>query len=197
MPPEVIVFFDGVRDGGLHMNRMIDQLLWLSRLRNPKDAIMPVETRDVAAAGAARFTPALEAGKITVEIEDDLPTVMGHVQWIEEIFANFISNAIKYMGANNPQPRITIRALKQGEIGRFEIQDTGVGIAQDDQKRLFEMFTRLHTVQAEGLGLGLSIVLRMVTKMNGQVGVVSQPGAGSTFWFTLPLAAIQPLTTGD
>lgn len=74
-------------------------------------------------------------------------------------------------------------------MARYEVEDNGIGIAPDDQARLFEMFTRLHTVQAEGLGLGLSIVHRMVTRLNGKVGVISNPGQGSTFWFTLPLSA--------
>jgi signal transduction histidine kinase len=68
------------------------------------------------------------------------------------------------------------------------VQDNGIGIDPKDQARLFEMFTRVHAVQVEGLGLGLSIVHRIVTRLGGQVGVISTPGAGSTFWFTLPLS---------
>ena len=113
---------------------------------------------------------------------------MGHAQWIEEIFANLVSNAIKYMGKDNPDPRISIRGKPEGDMVRYEVCDTGVGIAPDDQARLFEMFTRLHTVNAEGLGLGLSIVHRIINKLNGQIGVESEVGKGSTFWFSLPAA---------
>ncbi len=67
----------------------------------------------------------------------------------------------------------------------MEVKDSGVGIKEDDQKRLFEMFTRLHSVDAEGLGLGLSIIRRIITKLDGEIGIESTYGEGSTFWFTL------------
>ncbi|MBZ0281415.1 MAG: GAF domain-containing sensor histidine kinase [Anaerolineae bacterium] len=186
--PEGIKFVDGIKEGGFRMNAMIDQLLWLARLRNVHEALTPLEVKPVVQMAIARFDSLIAEEKITVEYGETFPTVLGHAQWVEEIFANLISNAIKYMGKENHQPRITIRGQAQGETVRYEVEDTGVGITPEDQKRLFEMFTRLHTVKAEGLGLGLSIVQRMVAKQNGQIGVTSQPGAGSTFWFTLPAA---------
>jgi len=69
---------------------------------------------------------------------------------------------------------------------RYEVQDNGLGIALENQTRLFDMFTRMHNTHVPGYGLGLSIVHRMVMKLNGQIGVESEFGAGSTFWFTLP-----------
>ena len=119
----------------------------------------------------------------------DMPSALGFSQWLEEIFANLISNAIKYMGTNNPRPRISIIALLDDDgYVRYEVRDTGVGIADKDKEHLFEMFTRLHTVSVEGLGLGLSIVHRIIGKLNGKVGVESQLGEGSCFWFALPAA---------
>jgi signal transduction histidine kinase len=113
---------------------------------------------------------------------------MGHTQWIEEVFANLISNAIKYMGKDNPVPSITITGFQIHNLVRYEVRDTGVGISPKDQAHLFEMFTRLHTVEADGLGLGLSIVRRIISKLNGQLGVESERGKGSAFWFTIPAA---------
>jgi signal transduction histidine kinase len=71
---------------------------------------------------------------------------------------------------------------------RYEVQDNGIGIAEEHHAALFEMFTRFHRDVANGLGLGLSIVNRIVTKLGGRVGVESAPGKGSTFWFVLPPA---------
>jgi signal transduction histidine kinase len=69
---------------------------------------------------------------------------------------------------------------------RFWVRDNGEGMTEDERARLFTPFTRLHQVKAEGHGLGLSIVRRIVDKLGGDVGVESEPGAGSTFFFTLP-----------
>jgi signal transduction histidine kinase len=71
---------------------------------------------------------------------------------------------------------------------RFWVQDNGPGLSPEEQAQLFAEFARLHQVRAEGHGLGLSIVQRIVKKLDGDVGVTSEPGAGSTFWFTLPSA---------
>jgi signal transduction histidine kinase len=169
------------------MDRMIDQLLWLAKVRKTNEEILPVEVSPIAQAAAARFLLLLESRGITLRIAPDLPSALGHEQWVEEIFANLISNAIKYMGTAHPAPLIEVVGFEDGDWARYEVRDTGVGIKPEDRARLFEMFTRLHTVQAEGLGLGLSIVHRMVTQLRGQVGVESVYGQGSTFWFTLPM----------
>ncbi len=186
LPEKAQEALTGIKDSGLKMGQMIDQLLLLAKLRNVAETVIPVETKAIVAAALGRFTQVIEASKIAITIAPDLPPALGHAQWVEEVFANLVSNAIKYMGTANPQPRICIHAAHQGEYVRYAVQDSGVGIAPEDQKRLFEMFTRLRPTEAEGLGLGLSIVHRIVTRLNGQVGVESTPGEGSTFWFILP-----------
>jgi len=80
---------------------------------------------------------------------------------------------------------------------RFWVRDNGPGIAPDDQARLFAPFTRLDQARAEGHGLGLSIVRRIVEKLNGQVGLESELGRGSLFFFTLPGAARYPAMVQD
>jgi signal transduction histidine kinase len=187
MPPEGHKFTGLISDSAKQMHRMIDQLLWLARARQV-NSTAPVVIRPVVDAALKRFSPVIENRKIAVCVPAELPEAIGHEQWIEEIFANLISNAIKYMGEANSNPHIQIVGKRQGELARYEVRDTGVGIKQEDQARLFEMFTRLHTVKADGLGLGLSIVRRMITQLKGQIGVESVYGEGSTFWFTLPAA---------
>ncbi|MBC7870130.1 MAG: GAF domain-containing sensor histidine kinase [Chitinophagaceae bacterium] len=188
LPTQALEFLKGMRDSSVKMNEMIDQLLWLAKLRDLKEAVKPVAITPAVNNALLRFAHILEEKGIRVELSPEMPSVLGQNQWLEEVFANLISNAIKYMGKLNPAPRIMIRALLQGDCVRCEVQDTGIGIAPADQARLFEMFTRLHTVNVEGLGLGLSIVHRIVTKLNGQIGVESTLDVGSTFWFTLPSA---------
>ena len=191
MPPKGQAVVKGIRDSALKMTEMIDQLLWLAKLRNVTSTFVPINMNLVASSAARRFSHMTET--IKVEIQAEMPGAFGHTQWVEEVFANLISNAIKYMGSENPAPCIRIRGSVQDGIGRYEVQDSGIGIEPADQAHLFEMFTRLNIVQAEGLGLGLSIVHRIVTKLNGKVSVDSTPGVGSTFIFTLPLAPPSPV----
>lgn len=194
LPPDVAGYLDGIRASGLKMSEMIEQLLWLARLRNHAELAVPVLLRPTVDAALARFALSVQERGITVEVAPEMPAVMGHAQWVEEVFANLISNAIKYMGSANPAPRISIRACSVSNGVRCEVQDSGVGIAPADQARLFAMFTRLHTVEVEGVGLGLSIVHRIITRLKGTVGVESEVGKGSTFWFILPSAPTESPT---
>ncbi len=197
MPEPAIGYVDGIRDHVLRMSTMIDQLLWLARLRDAAFNLEMVDVSAVIQSAIARFHDTLEFQQIVVTVAPDILPALGYAQWIEEIFANLIGNAIKYMGAGNPHPGIHIRAVALPDRVRYEVADSGVGIAPEDQARLFDMFSRLNIVNVEGLGLGLSIVRRMVGKLNGQVGVESTLGEGSTFWFSLQSAPATPIESSD
>lgn len=186
MPERANEVMDGIGNHVKQMASMIDQLLWLAKLRDVEENVVEVDANPVVTAALERFGDLIRVRHITVSVMENMPPAVGFPQWLEEIFANLISNAIKYMGDDNPNPSITIRAEADDYYVYYEVTDTGVGIAESDQARLFEMFTRLHTVKADGLGLGLSIVHRMVGKLNGHVGVRSELGKGSTFWFRVP-----------
>jgi len=100
------------------------------------------------------------------------------------VWVNYLSNAHKY-GGRPPHIELSAETQTDGTV-RFAVRDSGPGIALEDQARLFKPFARLDQVRAKGHGLGLSIVRRIVEKLGGQVGVESQLGYGSTFYFTLP-----------
>jgi signal transduction histidine kinase len=103
---------------------------------------------------------------------------------VEEVWVNYISNAIKYGGR---PPRVQLGATVQSNgMVSFWVRDNGPGIAPEDQRQLFIPFTKLHQVQIEGHGLGLSIVQRIVERLGGEVGIESEVGQGSTFFFALP-----------
>lgn len=171
---------------GYKMTEIIDGLLLLSQLRDNHIVTERVDMQGVVKAAIERFHVDIERRHLEIEIADHLPPVCGHALWLEEVFANLINNAIKYIGHDNPAPRISIQGYDMGGMVRYEVQDNGIGIQPEDRARLFEMFTRFHKDETSGLGLGLSIVLRIVKKLNGDVGVESEPGTGSIFWFTLP-----------
>jgi two-component system sensor histidine kinase/response regulator len=120
---------------------------------------------------------------------------VGHGPWIEEVWANYISNALKYggspprieLGADPPPPSPPSGGTEgEARMVRFWVRDNGPGLTPEEQARLFTPFTRLEQVRAKGHGLGLSIVRRIVEKLGGQVGVESEVGQSSTFSFTLP-----------
>jgi len=109
---------------------------------------------------------------------------LGYAPWVEEVWMNYLSNAIKYGGA---PPRIEIGATPGSDNWvRFWIKDNGKGLTAAQQARLFVPFTRLEQGAATGHGLGLAIVKRIVEGMNGVVEVESEKGRGSVFSFSLP-----------
>jgi PAS domain S-box-containing protein len=175
-----------IDDEILRMARMVDSLLLLARVRHGHEPIEPVAMGPVIQAALERFKEPLARRGFQVDVPRTCPRVLGYGPWLEEVFANLIGNAIKYMSADTAQPRLSLRGRARSGIVRYEVADNGLGIRPEDQERLFDMFSRFHTRQAGGFGLGLSIVARIVTRLGGQVGVDSEPGQGSTFWFNLP-----------
>lgn len=116
------------------------------------------------------------------------PAAIGYASWVEEIWTNYLSNAIKY-GGTPPEIAVGANKLENNRI-RFWIKDNGDGIKQEQQPKLFRKYIRLDPKKADGYGLGLSIIKRIAEKLDGTVGVEStgEPGKGSTFYFELPAA---------
>ncbi len=120
-----------------------------------------------------------------VIVPETWPKALGHGPWVEEIWANYISNAIKY-GGKPPCVELGFDRRDEDTV-RFWVRDNGKGITEEDQARLFKPFLRLSEAGIKGHGLGLSIVERIAKKLGGKVGVESQIDQGSLFYFTLPV----------
>ena len=172
--------------GSTRMNRIINALLLLANVRKAEDLQMePVDMRLVLPEVMARMELMIADYKPEFIMPESWPMGMGYAPWIEEVWANYASNAIKYGGR---PPRIEFGADEpvDGMI-RYWIKDNGNGIAAAEQENLFTPFTRLASIRTlEGHGLGLSIIQRIAQKMSGEVGVESTVGEGSLFYFTLP-----------
>lgn len=182
---EAFEMLDMLNEQGHKMLKIVDELLLLSRIR--KEDIKP-ETIDVKAIvreAIIRLNRQFEDRKATFEIPEKWPVVMGHPQWIEEVYVNLISNAIKY-GGNPPKIMMGSEKMSNGRH-RFWVQDNGNGLPARLLEKLFTDFERLGKKNVEGHGLGLSITKRIIEKLGGQVSVSSEniPGKGCIFSFTL------------
>ncbi|MCP5097850.1 MAG: GAF domain-containing protein [Chloroflexi bacterium] len=166
------------------MSNIVHELLLLSSVRKSDVLTQPVEMQDVVDAALMRLMDKIEYANVEINMPDSWPQAWGHAAWVEEVWENYLSNAIKYGG---DPPKITIGAtnLPDGMV-QYWVKDNGRGLRKDEKARLFTPFTRLSDIRVSGHGLGLSIVQRIVEKLDGQVGVVSGPGQGSKFSFTLP-----------
>jgi signal transduction histidine kinase len=108
---------------------------------------------------------------------------MGYGPWLEEVWANYVSNGIKY-GGTPPCLELGATMTGNGRV-RFWVRDNGPGLPPEKLAVLFTEFIRLSELQIEGHGLGLSIVQRIISKLGGRVGVESELGQGSEFYFVL------------
>ncbi len=166
------------------MDRIVDALLLLAYVRTAEVVAGPVDMVQVVREALNRLAAHIEQKQATIVLPPAWPSVQGYAPWLEEVWVNYISNALKYGG---DAPRIELGAEVQPDRRvRFWVRDDGPGISPENQARLFTPFVRLGQKQAAGHGLGLSIVQRIMERMGGEVGVESQVGGGSTFYFTLP-----------
>jgi PAS domain S-box-containing protein len=116
---------------------------------------------------------------------DPLPPVRIHQFQLEQLFQNIVGNAIRYSGER--RPRIHAGAEADGDAWRFFVQDNGIGLDREYKEQIFGIFKRLHAFsEYPGTGMGLAICQRIVERAGGRIWVESQPGRGSTFFFTLP-----------
>jgi signal transduction histidine kinase len=169
---------------GRKMGSIIANLLWLAEVSRTELEISPLDMASIVAEAQRRLVHMIKERQARISLPPAWPQAMGYAPAVEEVWVNYLSNALKYGG----QPlRMALGSQMQPDgMVRFWVRDNGPGIAPEDQARLFTPFARLDQTRAKGHGLGLSIVKRIVEKLGGQVGVESKVGQGSVFSFTLP-----------
>jgi PAS domain S-box-containing protein len=169
------------------LNSITDDLLLLSEARQKTVELAPLDMGGIVAEARLRVAHLID-DHATINLPETWPIALGYEPWVEEIWVNYLSNALKYGGR---PARITVGgAVEPGGMVRFWVSDNGAGIPPDEQARLFELYYRAPHTPGEGHGLGLSIVKRIVECQGGTVSVRSSvaAGEGSTFSFTLPSA---------
>jgi len=165
---------------------IVEALLLLAGARRGEAELYPLNMVDIVAQTQRRLSLMIEEYESEIIEPEEWPMTIGYAPWIEEVWANYLSNGLKY-GGRPPRLELGYTPQPKGMI-RFWVRDNGAGLTPEEQSELFTEFTRLSEMPVEGHGLGLSIVQRIVEKLGGQVGVESQVGEGSVFYFTLPSA---------
>lgn len=175
---------------GHKMAEILEALLLLATVRSQEVEVQSLDMARVVDEALSRLREQVEQTGAEIIRPEVWPVALGYAPWIEEVWYNYISNALKYGGQ---PPRVELGADFPPDFPgmvRFWVQDNGPGLTPQEQEHLFTPFTRL-TSTGPGMGLGLSIVKRVVEKLGGQVSVESEPGRGSRFAFTLPVAEIK------
>ncbi len=177
--------FHFLQDAVKRMRNLIEDLVKFSRI----SALGQSYEEDVDTFGLVHFAisnlkPALEAtgGNIACE---QLPPVRGNLSQLTQLFQHVLDNALKFRNKEAP-PRIRVSATACGNAWEFAVADNGPGIDAAYHQRIFEPFKRLHGREYPGSGIGLALCKRVVEAHGGRIRVESQPGRGSTFFFTLP-----------
>jgi signal transduction histidine kinase len=188
-----------ISDGTKQMINIIESLLMLAGVKKINQQDFEIfSAGDSVNDALKRLQYLIEEKGVTIQKPDFWPSVYGYSPWITEIWANYINNAMKYGGkpAEQIKPSIELgydipNNDKKTTFIRFWVKDNGPGIPKEKISTLFKEFSRLDTTGQEGHGLGLSIVKLIVARFNGDVGVESEPGNGSLFYFTLPVKKVE------
>jgi signal transduction histidine kinase len=171
-----------------HLAQLIGDLLTLSRVGRDARQAEAVPVREVIDDILGRLSEQIRSRGVDVVCTADA-TVWGVRVHLEQVFANLISNSVKYLGTT-ASPRVEIHAEESdGRFVEFSVRDNGIGIDPAYHARVFDLFQRLRDIEAEGTGVGLALVKKIVENVDGRVWVDSRPGEGATFRFTWPVAA--------
>lgn len=185
LPEPTQEYLEGIIQSGQKMNNVINELQLLAGIREGNVELNPLNMGELVAEARQRLAHIIEERQAQIIAPDEWPIGWGYGPWIEEVWVNYLDNAIKYGGE---PPRVELGATIQSDgMVHFWVRDNGPGLPPEKQAQVFQPFIRLDQINTEGHGLGLSIVQRIVEKLGGQVGIESQgiPGQGSTFMFTL------------
>lgn len=184
LPAELKRRLDMIASTSRKMNEIISALLLLGSVRNQQVELTTLRMDYIVQGALARLASVIETSGAQINVPEEWLPARGYAPWVEEIWANYLSNAIKYGGK---PPVVTLRAEKRDQMIYYWVEDNGAGISETERASLFSEFTRLEKhADTEGHGLGLSIVQRIATRLQGEVGVESTPGKGSAFYFALP-----------
>jgi two-component system, sensor histidine kinase and response regulator len=181
---ELEEYLQQIRSTAYEMDSIINNLLLFAEVSKADAPIEPVDMAWVVANVQNRLGYMIKENRAQIDLPEAWPAAIGYGPWLEEVWANYISNAIKH-GGRPPHVELGASTQPDGKIC-FWTRDNGPGLPADAREHLFIPFSQIGSIRNPGHGLGLSITLHIVERLGGQVGVESELGQGSLFFFTLP-----------
>ena len=173
-----------------HMEGLIGDLLEYSRVSTRDKQLETIDSSAILDIALKNLAGPLQS-KGAVATRDPLPIITADSTQVGQLFQNLLGNAIKF--CRNETPRIHVSAVRRGREYLFSVRDNGIGIEPEYAKEIFTPFRRLHKGdEFPGTGLGLATCSKIVERHGGRIWVESQPGEGSTFFFTIPVENMNP-----
>ena len=182
---ERIYYLKRILSAAQGMERLIQDLLAYSHMSSQEIQLQTVSLSEVVEDATRQLELASGGKRYILEVADQLPEVIGHHVVLVQVLLNLMTNSLKFM-PKGVTPRLRIWAEQDQGNCRLLVEDNGIGIAPQDQERIFKIFERLHDVESyPGTGIGLAIVRKAVARLGGRIGVESREGEGSRFWIEL------------
>ncbi len=191
-------------NGSFRMERLIKDLLAYARVDTTKKTFVALSCNTILGIVLSNLERAIEESGAVITV-DELPTVAGEEMQLIQLFQNLIGNAIKYRSGQTPRIHVSARSLQNAGMNSpdtflsstprsshsntgwlFSVSDNGIGIDLAHTDRIFQIFYRLHHNRYPGMGIGLAVCKKIVERHGGRIWVESEPGKGSTFYFTIP-----------
>ncbi len=171
-------------DGSRRMDDLVNDLLEFSRVGTRKAPMEPTDMQAVLDQTLATLKMRIVETGATVT-QGRMPTIIADRAQMMQLMQNLIDNALKFHGSVSPQVSVSATRADGGWV--FSVKDNGIGIEPKHQEKVFELFARLHTREEfEGTGIGLAVCRKIVERHGGKIWVESEPGKGSTFYFSIP-----------
>jgi signal transduction histidine kinase len=182
-------FANRINTSAQFMDGLLTNLLAFSQLSQQRLELTSVHLERTVEAVVSRLQKDLQETNARLESSGPWPFVLAHEPTLAQVLFNLVGNALKFVRPD-VAPVVRLRAEEQETSVRVWVEDNGIGVAPDHQEQIFRLFLRLHGTKYPGTGIGLAIVQKSVERMGGRVGVESNLGQGSRFWFELRKAEI-------